>query len=529
LPLLRFASLPADPEVMVVDEARHQSGSGDCSSTDHMTHKKPGHFETTHLHFDLRGHTVRGGKATVAAQAISFLLNIASVVILARLLSPADFGLIAMVTAVTGIVTIFKDGGLSIATIQRDTISHEQVSNLFWINVALTFLLMLLIAGLAPAIASFYGETRLRDISLAIAAIFFLGGLAVQHQALLRRQMRFGDLAKIQIASGALSLTTAIAAAVAGAGYWALLVQMATSETVSLLLTWWYCRWLPGRPQRSEGTRSMVNFGGYMTGLGLFSYLGRNADNVLVGNYLGSQAVGLYSKAYSLLLLPIQQINGPIAAVAMPALSRLQDQPEEYKKLFRKILSLIYFISFPLIVWMIVCREEIILIVLGPQWLEAVPIFLILAISALCQPIGNVSGLLFVTLGRNKRMLAWGVAGNLWLVTGIVVGLPYGVLGVAFGYAVATVLMMIPLMKFSIAGTFVAMSDYLEPMKVPALAVAVSGGLAWGMHDVLLTESHPWARLMTASSLMALVYLVVVHRARPQLLLGVRDIFLKRA
>jgi PST family polysaccharide transporter len=272
----------------------------------------------------------------------------------------------------------------------------------------------------------------------------------------------------------------------------------------------------------------MVKFGGYMTGLGFFSYLGRNADNVLVGHYVGSQAVGLYSKAYSLLLLPIQQINSPIAAVAMPALSRLQGQPKEYREFFRNILSLIYFTSFPLIAWMIICRQEIILIVLGPQWLDAVPIFLVLAISALCQPVGNISGLLFVTLGRTRRMLAWGVIGNVWLVAGIVLGLPYGVLGVAFGYALATVLMMLPLMLFSIAGTFVVLSDYFEPMKIPALAVTVSGCSGWGLYQLFSAGGQPWARLLAVSCLMALSYLGVIYKTRPQLLFGVRDILFRR-
>lgn len=486
--------------------------------------KQSGHFDTSHLHSDLRGHTVRGGKATIAAQAFSVLLNLASVVVLSRLLTPADFGLIAMVTALTGLATMFRDAGLSIPTIQRESVSHEQVSNLFWINVALSFALMLAIAALAPAIASFYGEARLTEICLAVAAIFFLGGLGIQHQALLRRQMRFRELARIQIVSSALGLTAAVAAALAGAGYWALAVQMATTEAVNLSLTWLYCRWLPGRPRRTEGTRSMVTFGGYMTFLGIFSYLGRNADNVFVGHYLGSQAVGLYSKAYGLLMLPIQQISAPIAAVAMPVLSRLQGQPEEYRVFFRRILSLVYFTSFPLIAWMIICRQEIILIALGPQWLDAVPIFLALAVSGLCQPVGNVSGLLFVTLGRARPMLAWGIIGNLWLVAGIVVGLPYGVLGVALGYSVATVLMMLPLMLFSIAGTFVTLSDYFEPMKVPALAVAVSAGCGWGVHQLLSSAGQPWARLLAVSVSIGLVYLAVVYKTRPQLITGVRDL-----
>lgn len=488
-----------------------------------MSRRRLSHFDTSHLHHDLKGHTIRSGKATIAAQVISLLLNMASVAILARLLSPADFGLIAMVTALTGVITIFRDGGLSIATVQRDTVSHQLVSNLFWINLSLSFLLALVIAAMAPAVAMFYGEAKLTGICLAVAGIFLLGGMGMQHQALLRRQMRFADLAKIQIGASSLGLASAIVAATMSAGYWALLVQMAMTEMVSLLLTLHYCRWIPGRPQRTPGTRSMVNFGCYTTVLGFFSYLGRNADNVLLGHYLGSQAVGLYSKAYSLLLMPIQQINGPIAAVAMPALSRLQGHHEKYRNFFRKILSLISFTSFPIIVWMIICRKDIILLVLGPEWVEAIPIFLVLAISALCQPVGNISGLLFVTLGRTRLMLIWGIIGNLWLVAGIVIGLPHGIVGVALGYSIATLIMMIPLMLFSIAGTRLTLADYFEPMQVPAIGVAVAGCMAWGAHNIF-AEINLLFRLAAVSAVTAIVYLGMIYIQQPQLLFTVMSL-----
>ncbi len=154
-------------------------------------------FDTEYLKADLKGRSVRGGAVTMAAQGIKFFLQIGSTVVLARLLTPEDFGLIAMVTAVTGFVMMFKDMGLSMATVQRAEIDHAQISTLFWINVVLSLAFMLLTATLAPAIAWFYSEPRLTWITLALAGAFIFSGFTVQHQALLRRQMNFGRYQEI--------------------------------------------------------------------------------------------------------------------------------------------------------------------------------------------------------------------------------------------------------------------------------------------------------------------------------------------
>ena len=203
-------------------------------------------FDTKDLHADLKGHTVRGGAVTLSAQGFGLILSLGAIAILARLLTPADFGLVAMVMALTGILAIFKDAGLSMATVQQDQITHEQVSTLFWTNVALSFFLVLAVASLAPVVTWFYGDPRLFSITLVVALLFVFDGLTAQHQALLRRQMLFGALAKIQIIASSLALIAAITTALMGAGYWALLVQIAVSQLSTTVLSWRYCQWIPG-------------------------------------------------------------------------------------------------------------------------------------------------------------------------------------------------------------------------------------------------------------------------------------------
>ena len=483
-----------------------------------MTQHSPNRFDTTHLQADLKGHTVRGGVKTFGAQGFSFFLNVASVAVLARLLTPYDFGLVAMVTAVTGLLAMFKDAGLSMATVQQDTVTHEQVSTLFWVNVGLSLALMLVVAALSPWIAAFYHEPKLQPITLAIAGMFIFDGLAVQHQALLRRQMRFGVLAKIQIFSSVLGIAAAIAAALSGMGYWALIVQIAVAQSTGAAFTWGYARWLPGRPQRGVGSLAMLKFGGYLTGFNFVNYFARNADNVLIGNAWGSSALGLYTKAYSLLLMPLQQINGPITAVAIPALSRLQNDPEQFREFFIKVLSIICFVTFPVIAWMIVCRREIILLFLGSQWEGAIPIFAVLALSAFFQPIGNISGVLYISLGRTKRMFKWGLMGCSWLVLSFFIGLPYGAIGVATAYSIAMALMIFPLIWYAIQGTVIRFSDFYKAIKIPAFSTFTIAIVGLFVNSVLINVDMRINFLIT-TAIMVMAYAAISYKLNPELTL----------
>ena len=423
-----------------------------------------------------------------------------------------------MVTALTGILAMFKDAGLSMATVQQDTVTHEQVSALFWVNVALALALMLALAALAPLVAWFYGEPRLLSITLFVAGLFIFDGLAVQHQALMRRQMRFGSLARIQIISTSLALVAAIASAIMGIGYWALLVQLAVSQLSGTFLSWGYCRWIPGRPKRAAGSRSMLKFGGYLTGFNFVNYFARNADNILIGKVWGSGELGLYSKAYNLLLFPLQQINGPISAVATPVLCRLQNDPDGFRDFFRKTLSAITFLTFPLIAWMIICRRDIVLLALGPQWEPAVPIFGALAISAFFQPLGNITGVLYVALGRTRRMLKWGLMSGLWLVFSIIVGLPFGAIGVALAYSAAIALMIIPLILYATSGTFLHIRDFYVAIKYPFFSTALITVVGVLVQLCFTENAGSWLRLGVTTISMFSAYALTSRKLNPQLL-----------
>lgn len=404
------------------------------------------HFRTDRLKGDLGRHAARGGAVTVFSQGIKFFMGMAATVILARLLTPQDYGLIGMAAVIVGFVSMFKDMGLSAATIQKEEITGEQVSTLFWINVGLSAAVMLLTVALAPAVAWFYHESRLVWITVGYAAGFLSGGLTVQHEALLRRQMRFTALAALEIISLVVGILVAVGLAWRGAGYWALVCNQLVQGTTYAAGVWIVCGWRPGRPVRSSGVRQLLAFGGNLTGFQIVNYFARNLDNMLIGKFWGSQQLGLYAKAYQLLLLPIEQINTPIAAVAVPTLSRLNDSPERYRQAYLRILEKVAILTMPGVAYMIATSDWIVNLVLGAQWSGAGRIFALLGIVGLVQPVANTVGWLFITQGRTHQMFQWGIIGSSLIIISIVVGLPWGAVGVATSYSCVFLVVVTPLL-----------------------------------------------------------------------------------
>lgn len=472
--------------------------------------KNSQYFRTDHLKADLRNRSVRGGVVTMAAQVFKFGLNLGSNLVLARLLTPQDYGLIGMVTAVTGFVSLFKDLGLSMATVQKEEINHEQVSTLFWVNVALSVFTAVVTVAIAPAIALFYHEPRLIWITLALSVGFIISGLGTQHSALLNRQMQYKVLMLRDVLSMLIGILAAIIAAWYGAGYWALVIMPLITAFVNTAGVWTACGWRPDLPRRRSGVRSMLAFGGHLTGFSTVNYFARNLDNVLIGRYWGAQQLGLYAKAYQLLLLPLNQINAPISAVAVPTLSRLQSDPQQFRHYYLKALSIVAFITMPTITFMIVASEEIIKSLLGSQWRGAVLIFRLLSISALFQPICNTTGWLYISTGRGDRMFKWGLFSSSLIVTSFFVGLPYGASGVALSYAIVMLLQTGPCIYYATLGTSITVLNVLQAVSHALISSTIAGALVYSIKIAIGSSLPMWITAIIYSIVISLVYLILI-------------------
>jgi PST family polysaccharide transporter len=414
----------------------------------------------------------------MTAQMAKFGLRMVSVIVLARLLTPSDFGLVAMVTVITGFMEMFKDAGLALVTVQRRHITHEQISTLFWINAGIGILLMGITAALAPAIAWFYREPRLIPITLTIAGVFVFPGLSIQHRALLRRQMRFKALAAIDITAMLLGILASIAIAASTYSYWSLVAMPVVVSAATAVGAWVASGWLPGAPRSGTGVKSMLKFGGSVTGSNAIYYFARQGDNFLIGWKYGAEQLGLYSKAYHLLMLPIEQILGPLSAAMVPMLSRLQADSTAYRNAFMRFYGILALVLMPATAGFVSLARPLILILLGPQWEQATAIFAYLAIAGFYMPLATAINWLFISQGRPGEMFITSGINAVLAVASFIVGLPYGGVGVAAAFAVSGLLVRFPILVY-IAGRKGTVSiRHMTAALIVNLPAALAVGLA---------------------------------------------------
>ena len=406
------------------------------------------HFATDHLLPDLKRRTISSGFITIAGQAAKFFLTLGSTMILARLLTPHDFGLVAMVTTVVSLLRVFKEAGLSVATVQKERITQAQVSNLFWINLGVSSLAGLILAASAWVIAKFYHTPGLVPIALLLSLTFVINGSTVQHQALLTRQMRFKALTLIEVTSMAFGVLVGVTLAARAYGYWSLVWSILSTEAAGLVLTWSISRWRPQLPTRRSGVGPLVKFGAHQTGASLVFSIARGTDNLLIGRFFGSTALGLYSRASVLLVRPLEHFLGPVEAVIIPALSRLQSQPERYRSTFLRVYEAVALIAFIGAGLSLALARPLTLVVLGPSWEQAAVIFAAFTIAALSIPLTYASSWLLTSQGRGGDILATQSINSVLIFFSYFIGLPFGPVGVALAFSIVGLCIRIPIWYF---------------------------------------------------------------------------------
>ncbi len=422
----------------------------------------------------LKRDSIRGGAVTLMSQAASIVIQLASTVILARLLAPEDYGVIAMVAAVTAFAGLFRDLGLSAASIQKKGLTRAQQSNLFWLNVAMGVLLTVIVAAGAPLVAWFYGRSELKPVTMALSMSFVISSLGSQSGAFLVRQMRFGRKAIAQLSGAIVTLAVAVPFALAGWSYWSLVWGTLAGATVTTLLLFALSPFRPTWPSRGSGVRDMLRFGADVTGFNLVNYFHRNLDNLLIGRYWGADALGLYGRAYALMMFPIHAIRGPIVAVTFPALSRLQNDPKRFLAFVCKASNAIALLSMPIAAFAAVSSESLIVVVLGSKWNEASTIFTCLAIAGFLQPVAAIRGQIMLSTGATRKYLVWGVANAILVSLAFLLGIAWGPVGVAVAYAVATFVIFIPSLVYATRGTVVHPTDILAAIACPAISSVVA-------------------------------------------------------
>lgn len=452
---------------------------------------------------------LRGGTQAILARGGIAVIRLGSLLILARLLTPEAFGIVAMVSALLAIAAVFRDTGIASSLVQHPELSHRQVNSLFWLNLAAGGLLAGLVFAVTPHLDVLYGSADASAVGATLAPTLLLGAVSGHQLALLRRRMRFGALTLVGLGSALAGAGTGISLAWGGGGVWALVAATLVTEVTSAILAFRFEPWRPTRPEFDRSAKPLLAFGGYVTG---FSFLGAVASNlptILLGRFWGTAAVGLYGRAQWLLSIPIQYVVEPMSSAAVPALAPLQSDVARYRSTYLAIASALALFTFPAGLFCITHTEKLIAVLLGPQWAEASGILRLLAVSLILQPVCMSSGWIYLSQGRGRAMMAWGIFGWAVLIIASAIGAYGGPLGLAAAHSISFALLFWPCMALSFRGTTITMRDLAQAC-TPPLAASVAAAAASAAACVPLAHAPTWAQLGTAMLAFALAYVLVL-------------------
>lgn len=408
---------------------------------------------------NLRGSAISGIKWGVVAQVINQCFAFGISIVLARLLGPKSYGLVGMVTVYSNFVSLLSELGFGLTLIQRKGLSEEHLSTAFWATTLMGVLMTLVMIALAPVIMLFYHDTLLQSLSAALGLRFTIASLGVVQIALLTRHMRFKQIAIIEIGSAISGGIVGLLVATKGGGPWSLVAQTLTASLVSTGFAWLLSKWRPAFLFRMSACRDLLGLSAYVLCFNFVNYWARNLDNLLIGRFCGASALGFYSRAYSLMLLPLNQVTQVLSKVMLPALSKIQDDKSRVKAVYIKSTGLIALLTFPMMVGLFVVSNEFILVLLGLKWKETIPLLKLFCVVGLLQSVTSTLGWLTTSQGR-MRMYFWvGVVNASAFVVSFFVGLPWGTRGVACSYAICNVLTLYPL--WTICGKIIDLS-FLE-------------------------------------------------------------------
>jgi PST family polysaccharide transporter len=459
---------------------------------------------------DLGRQSVRSGVASVAARAVNGVIQIGALIFLARLLSPSDFGLVAMVSAITGFAPFLIDLGLSDATVQRPAIRPEDVSALFWITSGLGLLLTLLVAFVSPLIAQFYHEPRLELIAIVSAPALFLTALSLQHQALMRRAMMFNEVAVITVGANLVSVVVALAMAFGGSGYWALVAKPIVTAAIALVGVLFVCRWWPGRPAFGATVKELIGFGVHVTGFTFADFIGRNVDRVGLGYFYGPRDLGFYEKAVSVYESSLYFLAGPLHSVATSSLSKLRDDLEQFRRSYADAISTLAFFGMPAFAFLVVAGQDLVVLLMGEKWLYAGTL---LSVIALCGPahlVERTQGWLHVAAGRPDRWARWGVVSSVAQLGAVACGLPFGALGVAWAYTICIYVLFIPCIVYAGRPVGIRPSFLIKALAAQFVAALASIVIVLAMLQIPLSGMAHGTRLVISFLVCGSVYFIIV-------------------
>lgn len=474
-----------------------------------MTSKTDKYF-AEHKPFEGLGRaSARSGVTLVVARAINAVVQVATMVLLARLLSPQDYGLVGVVTAMVTVAPLLVDLGTSEASLQKAHASRGEVSALFWLNIAVGGACTIIFAAISGLIASVFKEPAMAGIALASSLTFILTAMTVQHYALMRRAMDFRAIAINDTIANMLGSVIAIAMAFGSWGYWALVAKPLVTLTFTAIGAWISCPWLPGRPEFTAGVKSLVRFGLGVTGFTVSDSIVRSADRIALGYFYGPGPVGYYQNAFLLYSNVLSILTDSLHNLAVTSLSKLRGNLDDLKRSWTAALSTVSFVSAGAFAGLAVTGQDFVLLLFGEKWAETGPLLCLFAIRGIAHTTERTLGWLHVTAGRPDRWAKWGLVSAGWQIFALAAGLPFGPMGVAVSYAIVTYGLCVPALAYSGRPLGIGARDVLAAAGPQTLAALCATAIGLIVQHVFLGEFTIWARFFLSAFICMATYLIV--------------------
>ncbi len=387
-----------------------------------------------------------GVKWTTVSTIIVTVLQLLQLSILTRFLAPTDFGLMAIVMVVTGFSQAFLDMGISNAIIYKQTITSEQLSTLYWLNVVMGCILFALISAASPLVSLFYKEPELTKLIILVGLTFLIQPFGQQFMVLWQKEMRFAEMSKIDIVSKLLSLVVSVFSAYFGSGVYALVygtLAAAMSQTI-LFVAMGLKEHRPQLLFRWGEIRDFVGFGAYQMGERTVNYFNLQIDVIIIGKLLGTEALGVYNIAKQLIMRPSQIVNPIITKVTFPAMAKVQNDMATLKRVYLQTINYLSSVNFPVYAMMIVLTPEIVFFLFGAKWMAAVPIVQVLSMYGAVRSTGNPIGSLLLAKGKANLAFYWNLVLLFYVPVGIAFASQRGLLAVSWMLVALSVSLIIP-------------------------------------------------------------------------------------
>jgi O-antigen/teichoic acid export membrane protein len=439
---------------------------------------------------DLRTKVVRSSGWILGTRVISQVVSFGFGIALARLLVPDDFGLVAMVMAFAGMAGLLSDVGLGAALVQKKNVNNEHFSSVFWLNLILGASLGLALYLSSPWISFFYERSEVESICKVLSFSFFIGAFAMVPRTIFVKELQFKYIALSDLVSMVVAGVIAITMAINGFGYWSLIAFKMFEAAISAALIWCFSSWRPNSGINRHAINELLRFSLNVFGTSLLQYFTKKIDHLLIGKLLGGQVLGTYDKAHSMMLFPLQNISHVIGSVMFPSMSKVQTDIARVRDIYLRSTRSIALFTFPMMAGVFIVSDSFVLGVLGPQWAGIIPILKILCVAGLVMSVVTVTGAIYTSLGRAALQFRVNLLVQPIRIVGVIIGINWGVMGVATGYTVALIINSI--ITLTVAGHLIdlKLSTFLISLAPTFLTTMIMAVLLTFISNLMALESH---------------------------------------